>query len=125
MLTAETVATKLAMVAPSVTVTDNGTATAVTLLDRLTAWPPAPAAAFSVTVQVSVPAPLIDPFTQLKPLRTGCDEVAGDDDVEGESVAGLLATIDATHPSRFSEKGKARSAKPAAIHLLFLRNVRP
>jgi hypothetical protein len=111
------------MVAPSVTATDDGTATAGTLLERLTAWPPAPAATFSVTVQVSVPAPLIDPFTQLKPLRTGCDEVAGDDDVEGEPVDGLLVTIGATHPSRFSEKGKARSAKTAAPHLLFLRNV--
>ena len=71
-LTAETVAVKLALVAPAATVTDAGTVTALLLLDRLTAWPPVPAAAFSVTVQASVPAPVIDPLVQLSPLSTGC-----------------------------------------------------
>ena len=71
MLTVETVAPKLALAAPAGTVTAAGTATAVALLDRLTAWPPVPAVAFSVTVQVSVPAPVIEPFAQLRPLRTG------------------------------------------------------
>ncbi len=72
MLTADTVAEKLALVAPAATVTDDGTVTAVSLLDRLTAWPPVPAAAFSVTAQVSVPAPVIDPVVHVKPLSTGC-----------------------------------------------------
>ncbi len=72
MLTADTVAEKLAVVAPAATVTDEGTVTAVSLLDRLTAWPPVPAAAFSVAVQVSVPALVIEPLKQLSPLRTGC-----------------------------------------------------
>jgi hypothetical protein len=70
-LTADTVAVKLAEVAPAATVTDVGTVTDVSLLDRLTAWPPVPAAAFNAAVQVSVPAPVIDPFVQLRPLNTG------------------------------------------------------
>ncbi len=72
MLTVDTVAEKLALVAPAATVTDDGTVTAVSLLDRLTAWPPVPAAAFSVAVQVSVPALVIEPLKQLSPLSTGC-----------------------------------------------------
>ena len=72
MLTAETVAVKLALAAPAATVTDDGTVIAVALLERLTDWPPVPAAAFSVTVHVSVPAPVIDPVVQLRPLSTGC-----------------------------------------------------
>ncbi len=62
MLTAETVAVKPALVAPAATVTEDGTVTAALLLDRLTAWPPVPAAAVNVTVQASVPAPVIDEF---------------------------------------------------------------
>ncbi len=72
MLTADTVAEKPALVAPAATVTDDGTVTAVALLERLTAWPPVPAAAFSVAVQASVPAPVIEPLVQLSPLSTGC-----------------------------------------------------
>jgi hypothetical protein len=70
-LTAEIVAVKLVLVAPAATVTEAGTTTAVSLLDTLTTWPPLPAAAFSVTVQLSVPAPVIDPLVQLNPLSTG------------------------------------------------------
>ena len=72
MLIDKTVAAKLALADPAGTVTAAGTTTAAALLDRLTDWPPVPATAFSVTVQVSVPAPVIEPFAQLKPLRTGC-----------------------------------------------------
>ena len=66
------VAVKLAVVAPAATVTDEGTVTALLLLDRLTACPPVAAAAFSVTVQESVPAPVIDPLVQLRSFNAGC-----------------------------------------------------
>ena len=72
MATDETVAAKPALAAPAATVTDDGTVTDALLLVRLTACPPVPAAAFSVTVQLSVPAPVIDPLVQLNPLGTGC-----------------------------------------------------
>ena len=71
MVTADTVAEKLPVVDPAATVTEAGTVTAVLLLARLTANPPLAAATFSVTVQLSVPAPVIDPLVQLSPLNTG------------------------------------------------------
>ena len=70
-LTAEAVAVKFALVAPAATVTVAGTDTAALLLPKLTAIPPLGAAAFSVTVQLSVLAPVSDPFAQLNPLSTG------------------------------------------------------
>ena len=70
-LTEETVAVKLAVVAPAATVTEAGTVTALLLLARLTAKPPVAAAAFRVTVQLSVPAPVNEPLVQLSPLSTG------------------------------------------------------
>jgi hypothetical protein len=70
-LTADTVAVKLAVVDPAATVTEAGTVTAELLLARLTANPPLGAAAFSVTVQLSVPAPVIDPLAQVSALNTG------------------------------------------------------
>lgn len=70
-LTDEMVAVKLALVAPAGTVTDAGTVTAELLLARPTAIPPPAAAAFSVTVQLSVPAVVIDPLLQLNALSTG------------------------------------------------------
>jgi hypothetical protein len=70
-LTEETVAVKLAVVAPAATVTLAGTVTELLLLVRLTANPLAAAAALSNTVQVSVPAPVIDPLLQLSALNTG------------------------------------------------------
>ncbi len=70
-LTEETVAVKLALVAPAATVTVAGTVTAALLLARLTVNPPLAAAAFSVTVQLSVPAPVNDPLVQLSALSTG------------------------------------------------------
>jgi hypothetical protein len=70
-LTEDTVAVKLAVVELAGTVTDVGTVTAVSLLARLTANPPVAAAAFRVTVQLSVPAPVIDPLVQVSPVSTG------------------------------------------------------
>jgi len=70
-LTEETVAVKVAVVDPAATVTEAGTLTFESLLARLTANPPVAAAAFSVTVQLSVPAPVIEPLVQLSPLSTG------------------------------------------------------
>jgi hypothetical protein len=70
-LTAVAVAEKLALVAPEATVTDAGTVTALLLLARLTANPLLAAAAFSVTVQLSVPAPVIEPLAHVNPLNTG------------------------------------------------------
>jgi hypothetical protein len=70
-LTDETFAAKLALMAPDATFTDAGTATALLLLLRVTANPPLAAAAFSVTVQLSVPAPDIEPSAQLSPLSAG------------------------------------------------------
>jgi hypothetical protein len=70
-VTEETVAVKAAVVAPAATVTVAGTVTDELLLARLTANPPVAAAAFTVTVQLSVPAPVIEPLVQLSPLSTG------------------------------------------------------
>jgi len=75
-LTAETVAVKLALVDPAPTVTEAGTVTAELLLARLTANPPLGAAALSVTVQLSVPAPVMDPLTQVNPPKIGDEEEA-------------------------------------------------
>ena len=61
----------MAVVVPVVTVTEAGTMTAELLLARLTMTPPLTAAAFSVTVQLSVPTPVIDPLLQLSALNTG------------------------------------------------------
>jgi hypothetical protein len=70
-VTGETVAVKSALFAPAGTVSDAGTVTALLLLLRLTASPPLLAAAFNVRVQLSAPAPVIDPFAQVSPLNTG------------------------------------------------------
>ena len=68
-LTALAVAVKLALLAPDCTVTDEGTLTADLLLARLTVNPPLAAAVFRLTVQLSVPAPVIAPLAQLRPLN--------------------------------------------------------
>jgi hypothetical protein len=70
-LTEETVAVKVAVLAPAATVTEAGTVTALLLLARFTWNPPVAAAALTVTVQLSVPAPVIDPFAQVSPVSTG------------------------------------------------------
>jgi hypothetical protein len=71
-LTAEKAAEKLALVAPAATVTEDGTVTDPELLDRLTTWPPVGAAAFSFTVQLSVPAPVSEALVQLRLLGIAC-----------------------------------------------------
>jgi len=58
LVTDETVAEKLALLAPAATATVDGTVTAVLLLDRLIAYPPLAAGALIATVHVSVPDPV-------------------------------------------------------------------
>ena len=70
-LTEVAVAVNVALLDPAATVTEVGTVTAVLLLAKPTANPPVAAAAFSVTVQLSVPAPVIDPLVQVRPVNTG------------------------------------------------------
>jgi hypothetical protein len=70
-LTVETVAVKLPVVDPAATVTVAGTVTAELLLARFTWNPPLAAATFNVTVQLSVPAAIIDPLVQFSALNTG------------------------------------------------------
>jgi hypothetical protein len=70
-LTAVTAAEKLALVAPDATVTEAGTVTAALLLARFTVNPLLAAAAFRVTVQLSVPAPVIELEAQVNPVSTG------------------------------------------------------
>jgi hypothetical protein len=69
-VTDETVAVNPALVAFAATVTEAGTVTAALLLARLTVKPPVPAAAVSVTVQLSLPAPVIDALLQERALNT-------------------------------------------------------
>jgi len=64
----------LAVVAPATTVTEAGTVTAELLLATLTENPPLAAATFNATVQLSVPALVIDALLQFNPLRTGRPE---------------------------------------------------
>jgi uncharacterized membrane protein YhfC len=71
-LTAATVAGKLALVVPAATVTEDGTVTVEVLLDKLTAWPPVGAAALRVTVQVSVAAFVSEALAQIRPLGIAC-----------------------------------------------------
>jgi hypothetical protein len=75
-LTDVTVAEKLAVVAPAGTVTVAGTATAELLLPRLTASPPVTAAEVRVTVQLSVPAPVIELLKQLSEPSAGARDPA-------------------------------------------------
>ena len=71
MLTEATVAEKLALVAPTATVTEAGTVTEELLLARTTGNPPLGAAAFSETVQASVPEPVIEELPQESAVSTG------------------------------------------------------
>jgi hypothetical protein len=58
-LTADTIAVKVALLRFAPIATDEGTVRAESLLARLTVAPPLSAGALSVTVQLSVPAPVI------------------------------------------------------------------
>jgi len=67
--TAETVAENAALVAPAAIVTVAGTDTAELLEERPTTNPPLGAAPFRLTVQLSVPAPVIEELEQESELR--------------------------------------------------------
>jgi hypothetical protein len=67
-VTEATVAEKATLVALAGTVTVAGRVTETLLLERLTLSPPVPAAALRVTVQTSVPAPVIEALMQLSAL---------------------------------------------------------
>ena len=67
--TDDTVAVNVALVALAGTVTVAGTVTAVLLLARLTTRPLLAAATFSVTVQASVPDPVMDELLQESALN--------------------------------------------------------
>ena len=64
-------AEKPTLAAPAGIVTEAGTLTAVLLLFRTTLVPPLGAAALRVTVQASVPAPVMDALVQESALGTG------------------------------------------------------
>lgn len=70
-LTVDTFAAKPMLAAFAGTVTVAGTLTAASLLDRLTLIPPLDTFELSITVQASVPAPVIDPLLQESPLNVG------------------------------------------------------
>ena len=69
--TEETVAEKLAVLAPAGTVTDAGTVTALLLLDRVTVLPVPLAADASATVQASVAEPVIEVWLHDRELSAG------------------------------------------------------
>jgi hypothetical protein len=69
--TEDTVAVKLPVVEPAAAVTDEGTVTAALLLARPTENPPVAAAVLRVTVQESVPEPLMDELVQEMAVSTG------------------------------------------------------
>jgi hypothetical protein len=68
-LTEETVAVKVALLAPAFTSSEVGTVTALLLLARLTVNPRLPAAPFRDTVQLSLPASAMELLLQLSALR--------------------------------------------------------
>ena len=69
-VTDDTVAVNPALVALAGTTTVAGTVTEALLLVRPTLTPPLPAAELSVTVHVSLPAPVMDALLQESPLNT-------------------------------------------------------
>jgi hypothetical protein len=69
--TGDTAAVNTVLVALAGTVAVAGTETAALLLDRLTFRPPVGAAEVSVTVQESVPDPVMERLLQEKPLNAG------------------------------------------------------
>jgi hypothetical protein len=69
MLTEDAIAVNPALVAPAGTVTADGTVIALLLLARLTGRPPLTAAAFTVTVQLSVADPIRALLVQLNELN--------------------------------------------------------
>jgi hypothetical protein len=111
-LTDETVAEKPALTAPTGTVIELGTVTTLLLLEKLTAKPPAAAGTFTVTVQLSVPAPVIEPLAQLSAVST----VVADplEPIEEEGLFdGLI--IDPPHADSIVSKKKRRATETAFI----------
>ena len=68
-VTEATEAVNVALNALAGTVTEAGTVTAALLLDKLTLNPPAGAAEVNVTVQLSLPEPVMDAVLQVNPLK--------------------------------------------------------
>lgn len=62
--------------AAAATFTEAGTLTAALLLERATDTPPVGAGLASVTVQLSVPAPVMDEFVQANPFKAGAEDAA-------------------------------------------------
>ena len=73
-LTAATVAEKVALFAPEGTVNEAGTVMAGPLLARATASPVLGAAPVNVTVQLSIPEPIIEELEQLNPDKAAVPE---------------------------------------------------
>lgn len=69
--TGDTLAVKLALLAPAATVTAAGTLTSELLLDSPIVNPPLAAGVFTVTVQLSVPDPVNELLVQLNPVSPG------------------------------------------------------
>lgn len=74
-VTAAIVAVKPALVALAATVIVTGTVTDTSLLERLTVRPPLGAAPLNVTVQASLPAPVMAPLVHVKPVNVGMGAV--------------------------------------------------
>jgi hypothetical protein len=134
----------LARFTPAGTVTDAGTDTAALLLDRFTAIPPLAVVAFSVTEQVSDPAPVIVPLAQPKLLTIGTPEpdkltVRGrpseellfsvKDPVVVPAAAGLNCTLTLAVWPGFNESGKfapeAVNPAPESVAALTVTGVVP
>jgi hypothetical protein len=92
-LTAETFVAKLTVVPPAATVTLAGTLAAVLSLARLTANPPLVAGPVKVTVQLSVPDPVIDDLPQRSP------DNAGGFGLTGLGASTCSANVSATPPA--------------------------
>jgi hypothetical protein len=88
-VTDATVAVKVAVVAPDATDTLAGAVTAVSLLDKVTFWPPVGAAEVNETVQLDVPAPVKELVLQERADKVGVE--VGD---EGVVTAFNLIAVD-------------------------------
>lgn len=106
-LTGEAVAVKVALFAPCGTVTEEGTCSAVSLLERLIDAPPLPATVLlSVTVQVSVAAPVSAALAQETPLTLA--EFLG----AARSATGATTRIATTTAWRVISLRKCPNLKP-------------
>jgi hypothetical protein len=113
-LTGATVAEKLAVVAPSATVTEEGTVTAAELLDRVTAKPPVEAAELSVTMQLSVPPPVTEALAQVRPFTMPDDSA---------SAATLAFRAEYAHAVRFARTKQHTNARQMSFIRIFERKL--